>query len=246
MTNKILILIIGILLGIIIGGIAIWYFPGFNGKNIFIIKEQVESNQEEKKKEFYFSENDEKNNLSRMSKATKWMDVDKDSLTLENADNEIIAGVNVQLSNFKDTALLALVTDSDFYQSHNSEELIVVKKDELLFSKNIKLIDLDEKSDVQAHRKDSLVQLASGITEPSSYTFMIEFWKSPINYRGYKMGRNKLVLFGMETTDNPHLYKVKDCLFLKNGNKIYKIDKNSEFQPLEIISDSNILNLLNQ
>ena len=246
MANKILILIIGILLGIIIGGIVIWYFPGFNGKNIFIIKEQAESHQEEKRKES--SGNDKKNSLSRMSnvEATKWKDVDKDSLTLENVDNEILAGANVQLANFKDTALLALVTDSDFYHSQKSEELIVVKKDELLFSKNIKLVDLDEKSDAQDHRKDSLVQLASGITEPSSYTFMIEFWKSPINYRGYKMGRNKLILFGMEATDNPNLYKVKDCLFLKNGNRFYKIDKNSEFQPLEIISDSNILNLLNQ
>ncbi len=244
MANRILILIIGLLIGIIIGGGVFWYLSGSTGKNIFIVNQQLE------KKGLTDDLNTpeaQKSKLSKVNPKTGKAESEEDFIaeadTLAN-ESELLneAGKNKIFE--KDSLLLALSVDS-VYQVKFEEENIIVKKDELLASKSITLWNLDQKQTEETIKKDSLLSAMSGIKESSNLNaYTLEFWKSPINYRGYKMGRNKLVLFGIQSADAPQIFKLNENLYLKNGDKVYKIDKITDFRPYELINDPNILNQL--
>jgi hypothetical protein len=104
----------------------------------------------------------------------------------------------------------------------------------------VQIIDLDVKAENPA--KDSLLQLVSGIKEPTPVTSInVEYWKSPINYRGYKMNRQKIVLFGLPAFDSPLVYKLNDTFYLRTSDRIYKIDRNNDFKGYEPVTDANLI-----
>ncbi|MDQ3191601.1 MAG: hypothetical protein M3Q58_08410 [Bacteroidota bacterium] len=248
MVNRYLILIIGVLLGIIIGSGIFWYLSGFSGKNIFIVNQHTAQHQDNKLKQTGPELKKEKI-LSKVEKQPELANeiTETDSLSekiVENSDDKKDLKIKSDLLN--DTTLLAYVGDSA-YNNSIYEEQIVVKKDELLSSKIINLIDLTQNKNTTKLKKDSLIQVTSGIKEPEPVnTYIIEFWKSPINYKGYKIGRNKLIIFGLQETGNARLFSINNQLYLKNFDRFYKIQKGIEFQSFELITDPEILNLLNQ
>lgn len=121
---------------------------------------------------------------------------------------------------------------------------LLVKKDELLYTKNIKVIRLTASGQTAI---DTAMAQAANIepaTIPASY--LVEFWKSPINYRGYKLGRNKLVLFGIYRADDISLVSLGSALYLKNHDYYFKLEPSEDFLTLNAVTDKNLLALLNQ
>jgi hypothetical protein len=109
------------------------------------------------------------------------------------------------------------------YNGNSSE--IVVRKDEQLASKTYTIINVD------ATKTDS-----SGTKEPAG-NLAVEFWKSPLNYHGYKYIRNKLVLFGYGDQDIVSVFKVDNTTVLKCLTGVFKIEPTTEFHQLERITD---------
>lgn len=121
---------------------------------------------------------------------------------------------------------------------------LLVKKDELLHTKTIKLIRLTPPG---GNAIDTAMAQAADIEPanlPGSYT--VEFWKSPINYRGYKLGRNKIVLFGIYQADDISLVSVGSSVFLKNRDVYFRLEPGEEYASLSPVADKNLLVLLNQ
>ncbi len=56
----------------------------------------------------------------------------------------------------------------------------------------------------------------------------VEFWKSPVNYKGYRYNTKKLIIYGMKATDIT-LIKVKGVLYIKSAGQYYKIEENDSF-----------------
>lgn len=121
---------------------------------------------------------------------------------------------------------------------------LMVKKDELLYIKNIKVIRLTASG---KNAIDSAMAKAADI-DPVDMpaNFAVEFWKSPINYRGYKMGRSKIVLFGIYQADDISLVSVGSSIFLKNRDLYFKLEPSEDFCSLSQVTDKNLLVLLNQ
>lgn len=122
---------------------------------------------------------------------------------------------------------------------------VVVRKDELLSTKTLEVINLDPVAKMNA--KDSLLQKVSGIKEDrntSKHYFNIEFWSSPLNYKGYKMSKYKLIVYGVSSPEGLKIFKLDDVLYFKNSSFVYRIDPTGEFKPYERISDESILNRL--
>ena len=86
----------------------------------------------------------------------------------------------------------------------------------------------------------------TGIKEEnnSKQMFNIEFWTSPLNYKGYKMGKYKLVLYGINATDDIKIYRLDDVIYLKNSAMVYQLDYVSDFKYYERITDETILSKL--
>ncbi len=121
---------------------------------------------------------------------------------------------------------------------------LLVKKDELLYTKTIKLIRLTASG---ANAIDTAMAKAADIEPadlPANYT--VEFWKSPINYRGYKLGRGKVVLFGIYQADDISLVSVGSNVFLKNRDIYFRLEPTEDFASLSPVADKNLLALLNQ
>jgi len=123
----------------------------------------------------------------------------------------------------------------------NDENDITVAKEELLSVKNIKVIDLDANK-----KKDTLIGQLAGVSS-SEYPnlFFVEFWKTPLNSKGYRMTRNRVILYGLSDFSNITIYKVEDNFYLKNDEFVYKISAGTEFKSLELVSDAELLAKIN-
>jgi len=121
------------------------------------------------------------------------------------------------------------------------EDDIKIAQEELLSVKNIKVIDLDATS-----KRDTLTGQLAGVTS-SDYPnlFFVEFWKTPLNSKGYRMTRNRVILYGLSDFSSITIYKVDDNFYLKNDDVVYKISSGTEFKPMELVQDSNLLARIN-
>ena len=96
-------------------------------------------------------------------------------------------------------------------------------------------------------QKDSLLQKVSGVKDDknvASQFFNIEYWQSPLNYKGYKMSKYKMVLYGIAASDGMKVYKLDDIIYLKNASMVYRLDNTGDFKPYERITDEVIINRL--
>jgi hypothetical protein len=122
------------------------------------------------------------------------------------------------------------------------EEDINIAKEELLTVKSIKVIDLDNRS----NPKDTLTGHIAGVkAQDFPDVFFVEFWRTPLNSKGYRMTRNRVVLYGISDFNSMTLYKVDDNFYLKNDEIVYKISTGSEFKPMEIVKDTDLLAKIN-
>ena len=137
-----------------------------------------------------------------------------------------------------------VVKDSLTLENPSSDD-VIVRKDELLSTKTLEVINMDPLAKMNG--KDSLLQKVSGIKDDrnSSKQFInIEFWSSPLNYKGYKMSKYKLILYGIASPEGMKIFKLDDVVYLKNASFIYRLDTTGDFKPYERISDESIISRL--
>ncbi|MBK6985281.1 MAG: hypothetical protein IPH32_11225 [Bacteroidetes bacterium] len=121
------------------------------------------------------------------------------------------------------------------------EEDVNVAQEELLSVKNIKVINLDADS-----KRDTLTGQLAGVTNAEyPNLFFVEFWKTPLNSKGYRMTRNRVILYGLSDFSSITIYKVDDSYYLKNDDVVYKISSGTEFKPMELVNDSQLLAKIN-
>ncbi len=120
---------------------------------------------------------------------------------------------------------------------------LFVKKDELLYTKNIKLIQI---SGGKGALDTAMAKAADVDPQGLPTVFQVEFWKSPINYKGYKLGKGKIVLFGIYHSDDISLLAIGNSLFLKNRNYFFALEPTEEFYGFSPVTDKNLLAQLNQ
>ncbi len=76
--------------------------------------------------------------------------------------------------------------------------------------------------------------------------FTVEFWSSPINFKGYKYGNNIIQLFGLKDY-NCKLYTVNGNLYLRHLDKVYQILPCLDGCPYKLEVDPDIIQfILNQ
>jgi hypothetical protein len=97
----------------------------------------------------------------------------------------------------------------------------VVKRDELIDVRQVAVTELVV---------DSLGRIARKTSSDSPYR--VDFWRSPINYKGYrKTGRN-IVVYGIVITDSVELEKSGPNLYLVDVDRRYLITETYDFKHL--------------
>jgi hypothetical protein len=132
----------------------------------------------------------------------------------------------------------AVMSTSQFVADQN----ISVLKEELIAVKNIRVkSEIDNKS----NKKDSLAAAVAGVVEKASGDFMmIEFWKTPLNSKGYKMSRNKIMVYGLPEQEID-VVKIDDAYYLRHADAVYRLSYTNEFRKMEKVSEPAVLARLN-
>lgn len=228
---KILLISVGLLLGIILGGLIVYFALGGSVKNIYVFNQPAKEKEVELKKESntnYYKEKKEKAPSQVVIKYLKKDDTTKDEEPEDVKQQE------------SDTTVKSL--NNQQVKPLTEDEEIIVRKDELLFSEMLMIINLDT---VKTNTGDSLAKMAANIKEPAINQFyQVEYWKSPLNYRGYKFSNNKLVAYGIEYIDKGSIYRWKENFYFKANGKVYALDKTQEFKPYELANNPDLLQLI--
>jgi hypothetical protein len=124
-------------------------------------------------------------------------------------------------SSVADTA--AMVTDEVF-----------VRRDEMIKSVSIELSSLQTNS-------DSLIAIFLEESSTGRASVNIEFWRSPVNFRGFKFIRNTVVAFGLDTEEPATAALYNGELYIKSGTVVYRMYPTARFKPLQQITDGALL-----
>lgn len=124
--------------------------------------------------------------------------------------------------------------DSLSAENLSQDENVEVKKDQLLVSHVLKANEIgnEEKKQDPSLSQSTTTKLnpAAGLVENAkSEEYEVEFWVSPVNYKGYKLNSNKLILFGIEEPDAVKLYSIDSKLVMKYGQEFYRLHSTSDF-----------------
>lgn len=121
------------------------------------------------------------------------------------------------------------------------ESEINIATDELLSVKNIKVIRLGD----NISGKDSLAARLAHVEESNSDLYFVEFWKTPLNSRGYRFSKNKIMLYGFQDSNNTLLYQLDNSFYLKNADQVFKLIYGGDFKQLERVADPGLLAKIN-
>ena len=178
-------------------------------------------------------------------------DIAKETINIGNSDE--VYDESFDESYNADGEQMELNADSSLADSNalsESEELITVRKEELLTAKEILIQTLDHSSSNKSNKNDSLLAVVSGTKDESKKNsqqkILVELWTSPINYKGYQASKNKIIFYGFNDIDELKLYSYKSNMYLKYNEIVYNIELSSDFSNYEKVSDSNNLTLINK
>jgi hypothetical protein len=142
-----------------------------------------------------------------------------------------------------------LGSDSTFYDSTSVDggfnENISVVKEEMIYSKSLAIINLDKKKEAVSKADTIFIEENFG-NKPEAAIFNVEIWKSPINFKGYKTGKNKIVLFGVYDFKKLSLKKINEVIYLQCDNSYYVIESTDDFRPLALLSNKKLINQLSK
>ncbi|MDZ4664279.1 MAG: hypothetical protein SGJ15_05325 [Bacteroidota bacterium] len=121
----------------------------------------------------------------------------------------------------------------------NSDASISVVVDQLLSSKLIKIINL-----TNANTNDTLAQNVAGVSSIQSDSYVMEFWKTPLNSKGYRFQKNKIMLYGINDHNDLLLYQFEGRYFIKSFEVVYELESSQDFQPLVKVNNTELLSKL--
>jgi len=91
--------------------------------------------------------------------------------------------------------------ENSAYSNNNSGDEIVVMKDELLFSTLLKPTGKPNSYFCDYNEKMDSLLIDNGSIKNANL-LKVEFWRSPVNFKGYKLNKRSLILFGVYQFDN--------------------------------------------
>lgn len=136
-----------------------------------------------------------------------------------------------------------LPADTVNYSEEGGTETIVVRKEEFIGGQRLPILNFGPSH--QSSAKDSLITKVSGVVENSVNDSMtVEFWRSPINFKGYKMANNKLVIYGLPSQfQSLKLYRLERKIYLRHRGVVYGVDHTFAYKALNPVTDPDLINL---
>lgn len=117
----------------------------------------------------------------------------------------------------------------------NMSDLSLIKRDQMTNFRMITVRNADLKKEKQEAIADSTLVESSNPKKPG--LIRVEFWQSPLNYKGYKANRNKIVLFGIDADEQVSIVRMKNALYLIHAGSCFLLDETEEFRTYIRVTD---------
>jgi len=121
----------------------------------------------------------------------------------------------------------------------NADDDINLAVDKLISSREIKLISLNDLS-----ANDTLAQRMAGVSTRESDSYILEFWRTPLNSKGYRFMKNKIMLYGFMDHSNILLYGLQGKYYIKSFEVVYELQNTPDFMPFVKVSNTELLSKL--
>lgn len=118
---------------------------------------------------------------------------------------------------------------------------INIAREELVTVKQVKPIIVN---DNLAAANDSASAGSAKTAGDEAAPVFVEFWRTPLNSRGYRFSRNKLMLYGF-ADPNVLIYDLDNTFYLKISDKVYRLFPGGEFRQMERVVDAELVAKLN-
>jgi hypothetical protein len=235
--DKLQVFFLGLLLGLVLGGSFFVFKLDEYVKELSIYKSLTHSTPATEEK----STEKEDPNVGKVASKTK---------TAANSTSNAIQNTKTDSSTTLKTAQNSGHIQTDSLQAKDSltasveTEDIVIHKDQLVNTENIEVINTNPVASNTGNTKDSLAAKMAGVRDEhvaGRQFCSVEFWVSPLNYKGYKMNRNKIILYGFADPENTRLFKLDEEIYLHSSSGVYRLDYTSDFRPYERVTNEAIL-----
>ncbi len=148
------------------------------------------------------------------------------TLHLDSGDSIIVVReAGKQMENQQPGNISAFLADNEGY---------FLAQDKLLYARTVSILRNDTISET-SRRFDTLLENNQQLSNRQS--LVIEFWESPLNSVGYKMSKNKLVLYGIEAFDLVNIAEHNGKIYMKYSNEFYLLELTTQFKPLIPFND---------
>lgn len=220
--RQIRLFIFGILIGSMVGVSVFWWLMYFNKSDWYFTKQMnnwienlftSSADLEDNDKIALVVKDKDKNNKNTVAKDSLIEEEYADEFYYENSEPLI----------FEDS-----LSEYDTNVSNENDNSAEVKKDELLLSKEIQLpnntdLMLDSLMGINVKSKDFVV-------------ITVEFWKSPVNFRGYKRSPKKVVVYGVKNIENVDFKMKEGKLIMVENSRKFILRHTNAFLKLEPIN----------
>ncbi|MEG1498921.1 MAG: hypothetical protein RRX93_05755 [Bacteroidales bacterium] len=133
----------------------------------------------------------------------------------------------------------------EFYSKHSPKATTKESKsDTSLWETNFiaEVFPQDSSLNLAQEKKTSEKSFFINATNPSttyassSKPLHVEFWDSPVHYKGYQLNGNNLILFGMDPNDSLRFENHPNGIWMYHQNALFLLKPNSKFAPLESLT----------
>ena len=115
-----------------------------------------------------------------------------------------------------------------------------IAREELQTVRNVKMIRLGERQ-----HADTLAANLAGVDLDNSDLYFVEFWRTPLNSKGYRFTKNKIMLYGFVDYNNILLYELDGSYYVKASGVVYRVFYGGDFKALERVVDTELLAKIN-
>ncbi|MFW6019746.1 MAG: hypothetical protein ACOCPM_04125 [Bacteroidales bacterium] len=120
---------------------------------------------------------------------------------------------------------------------HSSDSLsqndnIIVIEDKLLNKQTVAIKYVNADTNETPKNLDSLLIDDQTTRNKQLDSITIEYWKSPINYKGYRRIYNRLIVFGFTPKDSIEIFHHKNQLFMELRDKNFPLDETNNFRSI--------------
>ena len=125
---------------------------------------------------------------------------------------------------------LVYIADSTKELNINRELLVAVK------TFTIKQLSVDT---LGGNELIDSLEMSMGIqTDKNSKTIRVEFWKSPLNFEGYILGKNVVRLYGVSELERLEFYQMDKKLYLRKAASYYTLIRSEEYHKFELSKEN--------